>query len=103
MAKAKSKRRSRKNNFTIPVAVVAGFFPLANQMRMGWGNDGVIGAGKEAVYALTGFHLDSGTHNWNWMWYGTWSILAGAAVHYVAKRMGINRALSSAGIPLLRV
>jgi hypothetical protein len=35
--------------------------------------------------------------------YGLWPVMGGAAIHMIANKMGINRALKNAGIPLIRI
>lgn len=95
----------------IPVAVVAGFLPgFANLWRKykegGWGN-----LGAEASRIYTGF---ANTNSYGYpepigwhphlLKYGLLPIVAGFLVHWlVGQKLGINKAISRAGIPLLRI
>lgn len=100
---AKSKKFHRRNGgVKIPVAVLAGFAPLAlNVYNVSGG-----GIGRMlwmATQAMTGYDTD--TKKW-WapnLMKGLVPILMGITVHKIAGRLGINRALGQAGIPMLRV
>lgn len=101
MAKSR-KSNKRGNGIRIPLAVVAGFAPLATNIYSvsGGGIPRMLWMGTQAI---TGYDTD--TQKW-WMpnmMKGTFPILMGIAVHKVAARLGINRALGSAGIPFIRI
>lgn len=107
---AKKKRRSRK--MTVPLALVAGVGgSLAVPAATGAGGNSVIGAvmtgdPQWVLEALaenfTGFNPYTG--QWNLMnARGLWCVLAGFATHFIASKVGVNRALGRAGIPLIRL
>lgn len=100
--KPKVKRR-RSNGVKVPVALVAGFFPLLTEGIKGFNAEGLTGMMKQTTYAMTGYHIDSNSWEFSRMKSGLFPILGGMVVHWVAKTIGINRALGRAGVPLLRV
>jgi hypothetical protein len=97
--------RRRAAGMTIPVAVLAGFGPLIGQALYGWKSGrGVEGVVHYTTAALTGVDTDGGP--WQPMYAlknGLGPIIVGMVVHKVAGRLGVNRALSAAGVPFLRV
>ena len=100
MAK-KSKFKKRTTKFTLPLAVVAGFTPtvvgvwnrrnsvadMAGYLQIGW----------------TGISTDTGKFNFQNLRAGMIPALAGFAVHMIAGKIGLNRAIARAGIPILRI
>lgn len=99
----KSKRR-HKAAFTIPTAIVAGFAPLAYHAYYGYRS----GRGIEGVlhYAAADFGIDTddnGKFHLEWLMRGISPIIVGMLVHKVANGLGINRMLSRAGVPFIRV
>jgi len=106
MAKKKStkKRRSSKK-FQLPLALVAPIGLLATKtVRQG----DPEAAMNHLTGALTGYRPDWKERGWK-PWHferlkeGSVPILLGAVVHKVATKVGINRALSSAGVPWIRI
>lgn len=114
MAKAKrgrrrffrgAKRRGGRRKFTLPLAIVAGFAPAvvdiaANKDALGWG-----GSALHTTAGLIGWDTVGASYvGWNQMRAaGTPAILAGFFAHWLAGKLGINRALGRAGIPLIRI
>lgn len=100
---AKRKGARRHNNFTIPVAVVAGLAPGAYRAYEGFTTDGIRGVAYRLSNDFTGF--DPYQKKWSLfeMKYGLGPLLLGVMVHKVAGKLGINRALGKAGIPFLRI
>lgn len=96
------KKFSRRNGkFTLPVAVIAGFGPLTvNTLRTPGGWDRKLWMFTQA---MTGYDTDTQQFWWPNMKKGAIPIMMGALVHWVAGKVGINRALSRSGIPVLRV
>lgn len=100
---AKKGKRSRRNGFTIPLAVIGGIVPTAAFAAEGLSVGGPMEAAKRASMRLTGYNP------WEKRWYlsefaaGWLPILAGVVAHKLANKTGINRAIASAGIPLLRI
>lgn len=96
------KSHRRAGGLKLPVAVIAGFTPLAVNVasvsgqgfgRMGW----------MATQAMTGYDTDTQKFWMPNMWKGLFPIMLGIGIHKVASALGVNRALGSAGVPLLRV
>ena len=104
---AKAKRRHGKPPMTISLAMVAGMVPLLVDMKAGYtaGGGGMIGieeAGHNAVVSLTGYEYRSG----HWKLgdaKGMFGLLVGMGAHKLASRLGVNRAIARAGIPLVRI
>lgn len=102
----KAKRASRRPGMTIPLAVVAGFAPLAmgeiGALRRAMAGD-TAGAAQQAVIYATGYNTDTKSFHWPTFVGSYGPILAGMLVHKLAGRMGVNRALSKAGVPFIRI
>lgn len=105
----KPKQKRGKSKMTLPLAVVAGFVPLGYTTFKHWqwnGMGGEEGAADVFVRSLTGFSPNTAYGRvWEFkrlMW-GLMPILGGLAVHKIAGRLGVNRALASAGIPIIRI
>lgn len=94
------KRVRTKKQFTLPLAVVAGFVPAITgvwQRRQS--------ATEITDYlrsSFTGIQAD-GSFNFGSLRTGLMPIVAGFLVHMVAGRIGINRAIARAGIPFIRI
>ena len=100
----KSKRRSHKQGFTIPLAVVAGFAPLASDTMTEVKVRGPGGIPHVLAYHLTGVNTwDNNKFNSQVLINGWTPILAGFLVHKLAGKFGINQMLAKAGVPILRV
>lgn len=99
---AKRKVRRRKS-FTLPVLMLSGMGPMVGSAVRGFRNEGFTGLGKEMTFAMSGYHMDSGTFNPSFMWNGTYPMLIGWGLHKMASVLGINRALGRAGVPVIRL
>lgn len=98
------KRKRRKAQMTLPVAVIAGFTPLLGQAVYGYKTGrGIEGIGHYTLAALTGFDSSNGSFAASRMTKGLLPIIGGLMVHKVAGKLGINRALGRAGIPYIRI
>ena len=99
----RSKARRRKAGFTIPLAVIGGMVPTVAFAYEGLQKGGPVEAAKRASMRLTGYNP------WTGHWYfsefasGWFPILAGLMAHKLANKVGINRALASAGVPFVRI
>lgn len=102
MARSRFKvRHNGKRKLTIPVSIVGGFAPLAiNTMRTSGGWDRKLWM---LTQATTGYDTDTQKFWLPNLNKGLTWIVVGGLIHTLANRLGINRALSSAGIPLVRV
>ena len=112
MAKARARRRMvvyarrgtrRAAKLTVPLAVVAGFTPLLARAITGYKGNGVVGLGDGVLSGLTGYSTFD--HKWHSdiMMQNLGPIVAGFGVHWLAGRLGINRALGRAKVPFLRI
>jgi hypothetical protein len=103
MAKAKKKHR-RRNGLTIPLAVVGGFGPGVARTIAATTSTGFTTGMYEASRIYTGYDPATGSFNFANMKYGTGPALLGVLVHkFIGGKLGINRVLAGAGIPLLRL
>lgn len=102
----RTKRTHRKGGMTIPLAVVAGFAPLAlgeiGAAKRALSGD-MAGASQQAVIYATGYNLDTKSFHWPTFVGSYGPIVAGMVVHKLAGRLGVNRALASAGVPFIRI
>ena len=105
MAKAKEKpKHHRSKGMTIPLAVVAGMMPTAAYAMACYKNGGLGAAGDGLIESFTGY--SPAVRQWHGERFmaGTGMMVLGVLVHkIVGGQLGINRALSRAGVPFLRV
>jgi len=99
---AKRKRVHRRAKTKIPVAVVAGFIPLAAKALSDVQMYGLPGL-QNTVTAVVPYNPVTRQFTTANLSQGLFPILIGFAVHKIASVMGINRALASAKVPLLRI
>lgn len=99
----KAKRHHRRAGFTLPVAVLAGFTPLAYEVLGGYRAGGIANAGSRALIMTTGYNTQDGKWHPEMMLRGLGPIVLGMLVHKAAGRIGVNRALSRAGVPFVRI
>lgn len=102
---AKKSKHRKKRGFTVPIAVAAGasvgIANVLNAIKPGVPIGTAISF--EASRAYLGFNTISNTWNMGDMWRGTFPLFIGLGVHKVASKLGVNRMLASAGIPIFRV
>jgi len=98
-------QRRHKKKLTIPLAVVAGFIPAATEIQKTWSFFGGPGAIMHTTAGLIGYDTYSNEYRGlaRMKEAGTYGIIAGLGVHWIASKLGVNRALGRAGIPLLRI
>lgn len=102
MAKARSRRRSA--SMTIPLAVVAGFGPIISHTWNGYQQGGLSGALNDLSAYTTGYVPADNQWKASHMIEGLGPVLAGILVHkFIGNKMGVNRMLASAGVPLVRL
>lgn len=101
---AKKKTRRKKNGFTIPLLVAT---PLAMEgvKIVGEINRGVPSYEilDRFMYAYTGFSPRLMSWKFDRLMIGLFPLLGGLFAHKVASKLGINRALANAGVPLIRM
>lgn len=97
---AKKKKYRRKTGMKVPVAVVAGFAPLAINgyawvRDMGW----QTGFGMVAS-TLTGYNFATGQWSAQNLRFGMLPIIVGMIVSKMATRLGLNAKLARTGLPI---
>jgi hypothetical protein len=101
--KAKKSGKHHRPKMQLPVALIAGFVPLAANGLRDYQQGGLDLLGTGLTWRLTGYNQMSKRFDFSGLSSGLLPILMGIGVHKLANRLGINRALAQAGIPLLRV
>lgn len=104
MAKSKTKRR-RKNGFTLPLAIVGGFTVPAGLFLREWRAAGLERAVRlQLPRSFLAFEPLRSEFRASYLSQGITPILAGFLIHwFVGKKLGVNRALSQARVPVFRV
>jgi hypothetical protein len=87
----------------IPLAVVAGFVPLATFALDGFKVGGFPNAGARVAQRLTGYDSSAHVFIWKELAQGWGPIITGLLVHKVAQKVGLNRAIARAGIPFVSI
>ena len=102
---AKRAKVHRKKSFTLPIAVVAGFVPPAIDLLDTWRG---TSEGPKAV-AIEACRIFTGLDYWSMQWqptrlkWGLFPVVGGVLVHKLANKLGVNRLLAQAGVPVIRV
>lgn len=96
--------RHRRKEFTLPLAAMIGFTPLLTYMYLDYKQGGAQLMASGACARLTGYNPADNSFGMGALWQGTIPITLGILVHkFVGNKLGVNRALSRAGVPLLRL
>jgi hypothetical protein len=100
----KPKHRGHKAGMTIPLAIVGGLTPMLSDIMLAYHVGGGEAALGHVSLCTTGY--DPADGKWKPAFamqklYGP--LFIGVMVHKVAGRLGINRMISKAGIPLFRI
>lgn len=105
----KAKRRSRRANTGVSLAVVGGFVPLVGYTIDGFNRGGSNMTDKlrnglrYLSMATTGYDFVDKKWYPGEVWKGTVPVLAGVLVHRLASKFGVNRSIARAGIPFVRI
>lgn len=101
---ARPRRRSR-TKLSIPMAVVAGLaVPLVEVVsHIKYGPTGENGYMDVAQRIFTGSSPAYPGFNQFWFKWSYYPMIAGFAAHWIASRVGLNRAIARAGLPLIRI
>lgn len=98
MAKHKTHHRRKT---TIPLAIMAGVsVPVIGAVQLAGSNP--AGIPPYLVAGFTGMGAD-GNFNFANLKMGALPVAAGMAAHWIASKLGINRALGQAGVPFIRI
>ena len=98
----RSRRRTR-HGFTFSTAVVAGFVPMILDVVHGYQTGGIESAGNDLLANLTGYNAREKKWDFQLLLKGLGPAVAGVALHKLAGKLGINRALARAGVPWVRI
>jgi len=95
------RRRGGGKKFTLPVAVIAGLVPTVSGVYAR--RSSLTEMGRFVTQAWTGY--DPGGSGWqaSYLRWGAMPALLGFAAHGLASKLGINRAIARAGIPIFRI
>jgi hypothetical protein len=91
----------KKKSFTFPLLVAAGFLPVTLDVMVQGG--GWQEKAKKLALDMTGWNAWAGKWTPKAMVRGALPVFLGFMAHKVANSMGLNRMLSSAGIPFIRL
>lgn len=103
-----SRAKAARPKMTIPLAVVAGFAPVATSTYTHgrqYGITGPEGAVSEFSRTMIGIdpnNMNAGFQAWRMKW-GLLPVVIGLVVHKAAGYFGINRMIAKAGVPLIRI
>ena len=98
------RRVGRKaKSMTLPLAVIAGFVPMGMNVWNSYKEGGLDKASQSLVAQTTGFSRYDGKWHFDYLMAGMGPVLSGILVHKLANKLGINRAIARAGVPILRL
>lgn len=106
MARRWRRKRHGSRKMTLPIGPIAGIagalMPAINAGMAGrlTGPDSAL---SWATALMTGYDDQTRQFNWQLLARGWTPIIAGFAAHKLAGMLGVNRALGSAHVPLIRV
>ena len=98
-----SKAKSMFGGLTIPLTVVAGLAPGVSKLYGYYKDYNIRTVLDQASIMYLGYDPNAGKFNIKWAMQGLGPILIGGFAHKLANKIGINRMLASAGIPVFRV
>lgn len=102
MAKAIARRKARAT--TIPIAVVAGLIPAGSTLMSAYQQAGLPAVMQHASMMTTGYDPTDGRIKIGYAVQKLYGPLAiGFIAHTLATKLGVNRMLSRAGVPLIRI
>lgn len=101
--RGKARRRGGRGGFTLPVAVLAGFGPMVADVVHGYKTGGISSAANDLLANVSGYDARSKSWSFELLAKGMGPVLAGVLVHKLAGKLGVNRALSRAGVPWVRI
>lgn len=100
---AKKKNNRRKKSFTIPITVAAPLGYTAYNAYLYAKNQSISDAADKVSKWYTGFSLETGKWSADNLYFGLFPLLVGMVAHKAANKLGVNRLLGAAGIPVIRV
>lgn len=106
MARSRTKSRvHHKKAFTVPLAIVAGFIPMAMDINKQAPSMGWLGSAAHTTAGLIGWDTVGGSYvGWTQAKAaGLPGIALGFGGHWLASKLGVNRMIARAGIPFIRI
>lgn len=103
MAKSKVVARRRRKAFTIPISVVLPTgYVLYNSALYAINQSPQVALEKTTKW-FTGYSLETGRWSFDNLKFGLFPILGGLLAHKIASKLGVNKAMASAGVPWIRI
>lgn len=112
MAKTKKRSRARRyftkaihraKKMQLSLAIVGGLMPGLTAIGTAATNGGWQVAGKVAGQIYTGYDYTTGKFSTKNMQVGLMPLAVGVIIHKIAGMIGINRAIASTGLPIIRI
>lgn len=101
---AKKKKTRRRAKTTIPITIAGPVIAeLAGEPFARLRSGDVSGAMNRVVADYTGYDIRGKVWRAEYLKGGAAPVVIGAIAHKVANRLGVNRVIARAGIPLLRI
>jgi len=89
---------------TLPISIIGGFAVPVGKLWTDYKAYGDINVTTRQVgQFFTGYDYTTGQWNMASMRFGLLPILLGSVAHKVANKLGINRMIANAGIPVIRI
>lgn len=99
-----TKKKHHRKQFTIPMAVIGGFAPIMVKGLKGYQSGGATGLLQEVTAYSTGYHIALKQWQPKLLIEGMTPVIVGGLVHkFIGGKLGINRMLANAGVPVLRL
>lgn len=95
------RRMGHKKKFTLPIAIVAGFMPAVVGVYNRRSSATEMGNFLQAGF--TGITPGTGKFNFANLRTGAIPLVAGFVAHMIASKVGLNRVIARAGIPVIRI
>jgi len=104
MARKRGSKHHSRGGFTIPVAVLAGFGPMASDVIHGYQTGGIASASNDLLANVTGYDARAKKWDFQLLARGMGPVVLGILIHkLIGGKLGVNRALARAGVPILRI
>lgn len=106
MARRTIQKHSRRHStkVTIPLAIVGGFVPFVAHTYRNYKSGGMSHAMTYFAKPFVPFDPVTGQMDTSKLSYGLYPVVGGLLVHWlVGGKLGVNRAMARAGIPLIRI
>ena len=95
--------RKRKRKPTIPLSIVGGFMPYLVYNLQNFKYYGIQQMIERSTLPFVPYNPHHGFVQTDKLMFGLYPVAAGIAIHFAARWLGVNRALSRMGVPLVRI